>query len=184
MSWSDVGSWIKDNAGTGTALVGSLLTGNVPAAIAAGVSLVSSATGSDNPNEALAQLQGNPESVVKLKELYYKNEQSIRQHIEMMKRLELEDAQSEHEQTQLTIRNGDNAESKIRWVRPAQSTVSLIAAIAYAFTVDDPSFEVMALLMALPFAYNGLRQIGKWKDSSVMQAIANVKKEDKKPTIK
>ena len=31
MNWTDVGSWIKDNAGTGAALVGSLLTGNVPA---------------------------------------------------------------------------------------------------------------------------------------------------------
>ena len=39
MNWSDVGSWLKDNAGTGAALVGSLLTGNVPGAVAAGVAL-------------------------------------------------------------------------------------------------------------------------------------------------
>jgi hypothetical protein len=61
MKWSKVGGWLKDNAGTGTALIGSLLTGNVPGAIAAGVSLVSGATGSNDPSEVLAQLQGNPE---------------------------------------------------------------------------------------------------------------------------
>ena len=39
MSWSKVGEWLKGNTGTGASLVGSLVTGNVPAAIAAGVSL-------------------------------------------------------------------------------------------------------------------------------------------------
>ena len=53
MNWSDVGSWLKTNAGTGTALIGSLLTGNVHGAIAAGVSLVSSATGQSDPQKAL-----------------------------------------------------------------------------------------------------------------------------------
>lgn len=38
--WGKVGGWLKDNAGTGAALVGSLLTGNAPGAIAAGISLV------------------------------------------------------------------------------------------------------------------------------------------------
>lgn len=183
MSWESVGGWIKENAGNGAALVGSLLTGNVAGAVAAGVSMVSSATGTDDPQNALLELQGNPESIVKLRELAYKNESSIRQHIENMKRLEFEDAQASHEQTQLTIRNGDNVESKIRWVRPMQASASLVAAIAYAFMVDIPSFEVMALLMALPFTYNGLRQIGKWKDSSVAQAVASAKPESKN-TIK
>lgn len=30
MEWRDVGDWLKSNAGTGAALVGSLLTGNIP----------------------------------------------------------------------------------------------------------------------------------------------------------
>lgn len=93
MKWKTVGKWIKDNAGSGTALVGSLLSGNVPGAIAAGVSLVSSATGKDTPEEALIQLQNDPEALVKLKELYYKNEEDIRSHIEKMVELELTDIQ-------------------------------------------------------------------------------------------
>lgn len=36
MDWKDVGSWLETNAGAGAALVGSLLTGNVPGAIAPG----------------------------------------------------------------------------------------------------------------------------------------------------
>jgi len=67
MNWKDVGGWLKDNAGSGTALVGSLLTGNVPGAVAAGVALVSSATGSTNPNDALAALQGDPTTMIRLK---------------------------------------------------------------------------------------------------------------------
>ena len=42
MNWKDVGAWVKKNAGPGAALVGSLVTGNVPGAVAAGVSIISS----------------------------------------------------------------------------------------------------------------------------------------------
>lgn len=45
MDWNGVGTWLKGNAGTGAALVGSLLTGNVPAAVVAGVALVSTVLG-------------------------------------------------------------------------------------------------------------------------------------------
>lgn len=162
MSWSKVGDWIKDNAGTGASLVGSLLTGNVPGAIAAGVSLVSGATGSDNPEIALQQLQGNPDALVKLKELYYKNEGSVRSHIQAMHLAELEDKQKEHEQTQLTIRNGDNAEGMVRYVRPLHSTISLACAMLYAFT-DSPDVYILGLLLSLPFSYGGLRTVDKIK---------------------
>lgn len=170
MSWSKVGGWIKENAGTGTALIGSLLTGNVPAAMAAGISLVSGATGLDDPQKALMELQGNPESMIKLKELYYKNEDSIREHIRETKKLELEDKQHEHAETQKTVRSGDNAEDKIvRRTRPLQSWLSLVAAIFYVFisvykeTVID--ITVLGLLLTLPWTYAGLRQIGKGIDS-------------------
>ncbi|WP_375581751.1 hypothetical protein ABWH88_02025 [Marinobacter adhaerens] len=166
MDWSSVGSWIKENAGTGASLVGSLLTGNVPGAVAAGVSLVSGATGTDDPDKAMQQLQGNPDALVKLKELAYRNEDSIRRHIEEMERLKLEDAQARHRTTQETIRAGDVAEdSFVRRTRPGQSWVSLFAALAYVFVNDQPDVMILGALLTLPWAYAGLRQVGKGVDS-------------------
>lgn len=166
MNWSDVGGWIKDNAGAGVSLVGSLLTGNVPAAVAAGVSLVSSATGSDHPAQALATLQQDPTTLVRLKELYYQNEADIRRHVETMERLKLEDQQATHSTTQSTVQAGDKAEDPfVRRTRPGQSWVSLFAAIVYVFTSDNPDPVVLAALLTLPWAYAGLRQVGKGIDS-------------------
>lgn len=166
MNWSDVGGWVKKNAGTGAALVGSLLTGNVPGAVAAGVSLVSGATGTDDPAEALATLQRDPQATIRLKELYFENEAAVRAHIENMKRLELEDQQAAHESTQQTIRAGDQAEDVfVRRTRPGQSWCSLFAAFAYVFTSDAPDIMVLGALLTLPWAYAGLRQVGKGIDS-------------------
>lgn len=166
MKWSDVGSWIKDNAGTGASLVGSLLTGNVPGAVAAGVALVSGATGTNDPAKALAALQADPATLVRLKELAVQEEASIRQHIQAMEEARLKDAQAEHEQTQLTIRSGDNAEDPfVRRTRPAQAWLSLVAALVYAFKADSPNVEILLLLLTLPWAYAGLRQIGKGVDA-------------------
>lgn len=166
MDWNSVGGWIKDNAGTGAALVGSLLTGNVPGAVAAGVSMVSSATGTDDPEKAIQQLQGSPAALVKLKKLAYENESSIRQHIESMERLKLEDAQRRHETTQATIQNGDNSQHAfVRNTRPGQSWVSLIAALAYVFVNDQPDVVILGTLLTLPWAYAGLRQVGKGVNS-------------------
>lgn len=166
MDWSSVGSWIKENAGTGASLIGSLLTGNVPGAVAAGVSLVSGATGTDDPDKAMRQLQGNQDALVKLKELAYRNEDSIRRHIEEMERLKLEDAQAKHRTTQETIRAGDNAEDPfVRRTRPGQSWVSLFAALGYVFVNEEPDIYVLGALLTLPWAYAGLRQVGKGVDS-------------------
>lgn len=166
MKWSKVGNWIKENAGTGTALIGSLLTGNVPGAVAAGVSLVSGATGTDNPNQVLMELQGNPQSMVKLKELYYQNETSVRQHLETMTKLEMENEQVKHRETQETIRAGDKAEDAfVRRTRPAQSWISLFAALFYALYNDKPDIMILGALLTLPWAYAGLRQVGKGIDS-------------------
>ena len=166
MSWGDVGDWLKGNAGTGAALVGSLLTGNVPGAVAAGVALVSSATGSNDPAQALQSLQSDPATVIRLRELAIQDEASIREHIREMTKLDLDDAQKEQEQTQLTIRGGDNsADVVVRRTRPLQSWLSLCAALAYVFTKQNPSTEVLLLLLTLPWAYAGLRQIGKGIDS-------------------
>jgi len=161
MSWSKVGEWLKGNAGTGASLVGSLVTGNVPAAIAAGVSLISSATGSNDPTKALEALQQDPATLVKLKELYYQNEASVRAHIESMHLAELQDEQVAHHETQETIRAGDKAEDRfIRWTRPGQSWCSLIFAFIYIGDGGRDS-TIIGLLLTLPWAYAGLRQIGK-----------------------
>jgi hypothetical protein len=176
MEWKEVGDWIKGNAGTGAALVGSLLTGNIPGAIAAGVSLVTSATGQATPDAALAQLQNDPVSVLKLRDLAYQNEASIREHIREMTELEFTDKQAEHHETQETIRAGDAAEDRfVRWSRPGQSHVSLIAAITYVFVKAEPSTEILLLLLALPWAYAGLRQIGKGIESVVALKTAKIK---------
>ncbi len=166
MSWGVVGNWVKNNAGTGASLVGSLLTGNLPGAIAAGVSMISGATGTDDPVKALGILQSNPESIVKLKELYYKNEESIRNHIEQMHKIALEDEQAAHHETQETVRAGDKAEDPfVRRTRPAQSWLSLIAALFYVFLNDNPDLMILGALLTLPWAYAGLRQMGKGIDS-------------------
>lgn len=168
MDWKDVGAWLKDNAGAGAALVGSLLTGNIPGAVAAGVSMVSGATGEANPDKALAALQSDPGVMLKLKELAVQNDASIREHIRAMEELRLKDLQAEHHETQETIRAGDRAEDRlVRWTRPLQSWASLLAAIGYGLGAKSPSLELLALLLALPWAYAGLRQIGKGMDSVV-----------------
>lgn len=81
MEWKDVGDWLKGNAGGVAGLVGSLLTGNIPGAVMAGASLVTQATGAKDPEAALAQLQGNAEAMVKLREIAILNEASIRDHL-------------------------------------------------------------------------------------------------------
>ncbi len=177
MSWKGVGDWIKENAGTGASLVGSLLTGNLPGAVAAGVSLVSGATGTDDPVKALAALQNDPETMIKLKELAVQENQNIRKHLEEMTRLDLEDKQNEHQTTQQTVQAGDKAQDRfVRWTRPGQSWCSLFFAFYYIHTstveaeivegvairaAQSPDVTVVGILLALPFAYAGLRQVGK-----------------------
>lgn len=158
MSWKEVGQWLRDNAGSGATLVGSLLTGNVPAAVAAGVSLVASATGSDDPVRALEQLQTDPATVVKLRELANANEASIRGHLERLELARLQDIQAEHHETQDTIRSSDRAEdSFVRRTRPGQSWVSLFGALAYVFSSPSPDALILGALLTLPLAYAGLR---------------------------
>lgn len=181
MNWKDVGEWIKSNAGTGAALVGSLITGNVPGAVAAGVAMVSSATGSSDPATALAALQTDPTAVIRLKELAVENDANVRKHLEEMTRLSLEDKQKEHESTQLTIRNGDNStDVVVRRTRPLQSWLSLCAAIAYVFIVTDPDTYILGLLLTLPFGYSGFRQFGKAMDTHSQRKVLEVSAGTKK----
>lgn len=169
MSWGDVGAWVKENAGAGASLVGSLLVGNVSGAVAAGVSMISGATGTDDPERALAALKSDPTAMAKLKELYYKNEEAVRQHLENMTRLELEDQQARHSETQKTIRAGDVATDEyVRRTRPEMARQSWRATVAYCLGcwvyqafhpsgVDIFNIYVAGFLSAPAWAYLGLR---------------------------
>lgn len=172
MNWKDVGDWLKGNAGTGAVLVGSLLTGNIPGAVAAGVSLVSSATGEADPGKALAALQGDPATVIRLRELAVQDEANIREHIRLMTEGELKDKQAEHEQTQLTIRSGDNADDVyVRHTRPLMARQSWYATMGYVvvfealnamqFFKGGASVELAMLLVAPAGAYIGFRTLEK-----------------------
>jgi hypothetical protein len=172
MNWSDVGGWLKDNAGTGASLVGSLLTGNVPGAIAAGVALVSGATGTNDPQAALAQLQGNPEAMLKLKELAIQEQASIRAHIHTMEELRLKDEQAAHHEQQETIRSGDNANDEyVRHTRPLMARQSWYATMGYVIGFEllkifglvqtGAVVELAMLLVAPAGAYIGFRTFDK-----------------------
>jgi hypothetical protein len=93
-------------------------------------------------------------------------EASIREHIRALTEQQLKDAQAEHEQTQQTVRAGDSAEDAfVRRTRPGQSWLSLVAALVYVgyCTILPREIDsvVLSLLLTLPWAYAGLRQVGK-----------------------
>jgi len=174
MNWSDVGSWLKENAGSGAALVGSLLTGNVPGAVAAGVALVSSATGSADPAKALAALQTDPATVLKLRELAVQEEASIREHIRSMEEMRLKDEQAAHEQQQETIRGGDKAEDEyVRHTRPMMARQSWYATMFYVIAFEGlkaaevfkagASWDLAMIIIAPAAAYLGFRSMDKFK---------------------
>lgn len=173
MDWSDIGKWLKNNAGSGAALVGSLLTGNVPGAVAAGVSLVSAATGSNDPSTALATLQGNPETLLKLKELAYREEDSIREHIRAMEEARLKDEQLAHEQQQETIRTGDKSEDEyVRHTRPMMARQSWYATMFYVLAFEGlkssevfssgASWDLAMIIISPAAAYLGFRSLDKF----------------------
>jgi len=158
MSWSSVGNWLKENSSSGAALIGSLLTGNIPGAVAAGISMVSSATGAGNPEDALAILQRDPSTLIRLKEIANERDRDIQKHIEAMALIDMQAFQ----ETQETIRNGDNSESKVvKYTRPGMAWTCLFVTIAYIFTANAPDIAIIITLMTAPWAYMGLREVGK-----------------------
>lgn len=161
MNWSDVGSFLKQNQKGVAGLVGSLLTGNVVGAVSAGASMVAQATGTTDPDQALATLQSDPDALVRLEEIAAAREAEVNRHLESVMALELQDKQRSHSETQQTIRNGDNAEGAVKYVRPTHATLSLIAGIVYAFITDSPDLLILSAFLTLPFTYAGLREIGK-----------------------
>lgn len=151
MDWQGVGNWLKNNAGNGASLVGSLLTGNVPGAVAAGVAMVSSATGTNDPGKALEQLQSDPTTVIKLRELAVQDEQNIREHLRAMAEMQFVDAQKEHAEQQETIRAGDAATDEyVRRTRPSMARQSWYCTMLYILL------------------FEGLKAAGAWGSGAVM----------------
>lgn len=161
MNWSDVGSFLKQNQKGVAGLVGSLLTGNVVGAVSAGASMVAQATGTTDPDQALATLQSDPNALVRLEEIAAAREAEVNRHLESVMALELQDKQRSHSETQQTIRNGDNAEGGVKYVRPSHATLSLLAGIYYGLFTDTPDLLILSAFLTLPFTYAGLREIGK-----------------------
>ena len=161
MNWSDVGGFLSENKTGVAGLVGSLLTGNVVGAVSAGASMVAQATGTTNPDKALATLQNDPEAMVRLEEIAAAREAEVNRHLESVMALELQDKQRSHSETQQTIRNGDNAEGAVKYVRPLHATASLIAGIVYVFITESADLTILGAFLTLPTAYAGLREIGK-----------------------
>lgn len=172
MSWEGVGQWLKKNAGGLLGLAGAVATGNLPGGIAAVASMVTEATGETDPVKALAKLQADPETLVRLEEIAKQNEQDIRKHHKEMLELELTDQQKQHSEQQQTIRTGDTAEDEtIRLTRPTMAKQSWTATIAYcigSFGVHAITgavvFDVViaSILSAPAWAYMGFRTSDKW----------------------
>ena len=174
MNWSGVGDWLKKNAGTGAALVGSLLTGNIPGAVAAGVSLVGSATGTNDPAKALEALQTDPATVLKLRELAVQEEASIREHIRAMEEMRLKDEQAAQAEQQQTIRSGDSSEDEyVRHTRPMMARQSWYATMVYVIGFEalkalklfevGASWDLAMIVMAPAAAYLGFRSLDKFR---------------------
>lgn len=108
----------------------------------------------------------DPPTLLALRQATMDHEEKLREFTVRELELQLADAQAEHKETQETIRAGDRAEDPfVRRTRPGQSWVSLFAALAYVFTADSIDPTILGLLLTLPWAYAGLRQIGKGVDT-------------------
>lgn len=184
MEWKDVGQWLKDN-GTGLlGLAGAVATGNIPAGVAAVATLVSEATGKNSPAEALAALQTDPATMIKLKELAARSEQDIRMHHRELLRLQLEDGQKEQAEQQETIRSGDNAADEyVRHTRPLLARQSWWGAVAYTMIMEickvyghgngaDP--YIIALISSPSLAYMGFRTWDKKIGGSWFDKISSL----------
>lgn len=183
MDWKSVGEWLKGNAAGGAALIGNLLVGNVPGAVAAGIGLVSSATGTTDPTKALQVLQQDPATMLRLQELANASEADIRRHIERVEELRLQDVMSEHKEQQETIRTGDtSSDPYVRETRPKIARQSWYGGIAYVFVMEllkafghgsGADEWILLAIMSPCLAYLGFRTGDKF--ATALQLRANKK---------
>lgn len=171
MNWQKVGDFIKDNAGNGAALIGTLLTGGTGPAIAAAISMVSNATGTNDPEKALQALNDNPDLMVKLEEIRLKRATEIDSHIAMMELAKLEDKQKEHETTAKLIIEGQKVAEG--WLeknsRPLMAWASLLSTVAYAFQAATPDPFIISILSSGYLAWMGLRTKDKITASKLLK---------------
>lgn len=162
-------SWIKKIAGYAPDIALAIATGGTSAIATTALRIAAKElTGDEHaPLAAIKQAAENatPEQLILL-------ERENNSFKVQMKSLEIGDKQSEHSVTQSTIKNGDNSDSLIvRCTRPFHATLSLFAAIYYALTAQAPDVMVLSALLALPFTYSGLRQMGKWKTTDSLAKL-------------
>ncbi|UQV24045.1 hypothetical protein [Vibrio sp. J383] len=107
-----------------------------------------------------------PESLVELENIKVELEKEKTRRQE----LTLGDKQAEHHETQVTIRNGDNAKDEyVRQTRPKQARQSfwagtlyiflMTAAKVFGFSESGPDIAIALTLYALAFSYHGLRSL-------------------------
>lgn len=161
--------WLKKLAGYAPDIASAIATGGSSLAVTGLRILGKELLGSEHASEdqiASAVSSATPEQLNELTRI--NNEFKLEK-----LRIEKQDQQVEHHETQETIRNGDNSDSTfVRITRPGQAWVSLIAAIIYVFVKDAPDPYILGILLTLPFAYAGLRQAGKWKTADALSKIA------------
>ncbi|EJG1803515.1 hypothetical protein BS057_RS10045 [Vibrio parahaemolyticus] len=106
-----------------------------------------------------------PESLVELERI----KSEMQKEVTRRQELSLQDRQKEHEQTQLTIRNGDNAtDEMVRRTRPeiARSSFWMMCLYVFAFEAlsakgfgDGADIYVALTIGAFAYAYFGLRTV-------------------------
>ncbi|EOX4942102.1 hypothetical protein ACFLJY_000739 [Vibrio alginolyticus] len=106
-----------------------------------------------------------PESLVELESIKAEMQKEVTRRQE----ISLQDKQKEHEQTQLTIRNGDNAtDERVRRTRPdiARSSFWMMCLYVFAFEAlsakgfgDGADIYVALTIGAFAYAYFGLRTV-------------------------
>ncbi|AZU97877.1 hypothetical protein [Vibrio phage LP.1] len=181
MAWNK----IKEFIGGAAPIVGSLFGGPVGGAVGA---LVASTLGVENEPEAiLEELKSNPDAILKIKQMESDERKQLRELEYKSEIAKLNDKQAQHEQTQLTIRNGDNAtDMEVRRTRPHIAKVSFYSGAAYVFILEligayghgsGASFEMAGVLFSPVLTYMGLRTVDafspKGKTGEAVRAVTS-----------
>lgn len=106
------------------------------------------------------------------------DEENIRKHLRDMTEMRLKDEQHAHEQQQLTIRGGDQAEDEyVRHTRPLMARQSWYATMGYVILFEalkatkvftfGAELELAMLLVSPAAAYLGFRSLDKFKGKKV-----------------